>query len=87
MAPESFEKTEFMTHSDLYEFVVMPFGLCNAPSTFQRLMERVLDGLARDICTVYLGDMLVMAATFEEHLHNLKSVFDCLQCWTSLETI
>ena len=79
MAPESVEKTAFATHSGLYEFVVMPFGLCNAPSTFQRLMERVLTGLARDICTVYLDDILVMGATFEEHLFNLRCVFDRLR--------
>ena len=68
MAPESVEKTAFTTHSGLYEFAVMPFGLCNAPATFQRLMERVLAGLARNTCTVYLDDILVMGATFEEHL-------------------
>ena len=79
MAPSSIEKTAFVTPSGLYEFVVMPFGLCNAPSTFQRLMERVLEGLARDICTVYLDDILVMGGTFEEPLHNLCCVFDCLR--------
>ena len=78
MAPGSIEKTAFATHSGLYEFVVMPFGLCNAPSTFQRLMETVLRGLAQDICTVYLDDILVMGTTFEEHLCNLQYVFDRL---------
>lgn len=79
MASESVQKTTFTTHSGLYEFVVMPFGLCNAPSTFQWLMKRVLAGLARDICTVYLDDILVMGTTFEEHLHDLNCVFDHLQ--------
>ena len=74
MPSESIEKTAFATHSGLYEFVVMPFGLCNAPSTFQRLMERVLTGLAQDICIVYLDDILVMGTTFEEHLFNLQCV-------------
>lgn len=46
VAPEDIEKTTFATPSGLYEFLVMPFGLCNAPATFQWLMESVLTGLA-----------------------------------------
>ena len=53
----------------------MPFGLCNAPATFQRLMESVLAGLARSSCTVYLDDILVIGKSFGEHLQNLRSVF------------
>ena len=52
----------------------MPFGLCNAPATFQRLMEAVLAGLARDVCVVYLDDILVMGTTFSEHIVNLAKV-------------
>ena len=79
MDPDSIEKTAFTTHSGLYELVVMLFGLCNAPATFQRLMESVLVGLAREVCVVYLDDILVMGETFEEHLENLASVFDRLR--------
>ena len=79
MHPESREKTAFSTTSGLYEFVAMPFGLCNAPATFQRLMEVVLMGLTREKCVVYLDDILVMGRTFEEHLENLKEVFDRLR--------
>ena len=79
MSPESQEKTAFVTHSGLYEFAVMPFGLCNAPATFQRLMESVLVGLARDTCIVYLDDILVLGKTFQEHLQNLWRVFDRLR--------
>ena len=57
----------------------MPFGLCNAPATFQRLMEAVLAGLARDVCIVYLDDILVMGATFSEHLVNLSRVLTRLR--------
>ena len=57
----------------------MQFGLCNAPATFQRLMETVLAGLARDACMVYLDDILVLGATLEEHLQNLSEVFDRLR--------
>ena len=57
--PQHREKTAFNTGQGLYEFRVMPFGLCNAPSTFQRLMELVLAGLSWDICLAYLDDIVV----------------------------
>ena len=77
--PKSREKTAFIIHEGLYEFLVMPFGLCNAPATLQRLMETVLSGLVRDCCVVYLDDILMMGETFEAHLENLKKVFDRLK--------
>ena len=76
MDAESQEKTAFVTHSGFYEFWVMPFGLCNAPATFQRLMEA---GLARDSCMVYLDDILVIGRTFPDHLRNLSRVFGRLR--------
>ena len=75
MSPEAQEKTAFNTPNGLYEFVSMPFGLCNAPATFQRLMEVVMHGLARECCMVYMDDTLVLGKTFEEHLENLSKVF------------
>ena len=74
MSPESKEKTAFITHEGLYEFCVMPFGLCNVPATFQRLMGRVLSGLIPKKCMVYLDDILVVGRTFQEHLDNLREV-------------
>ena len=58
---------------------VMPFGLCNAPATFQRLMEMVLAGLTSKKCFVYLDDILVMGSSFEEHLDNLTEVLQRLR--------
>ena len=79
MAAESQEKTAFATYSGLYEFTVMPFGLCNAPATFQRLMETVLAGLARKTSMEYIDDILVFSKTFEEHLTHLEQVFSRLR--------
>ena len=73
--PKSREKTAFVTHSGLFEFSVMPFGLKNAPATFQRLIETVLSGLIRHVCLDYLDDIIVTGRTFDEHLANLRSVF------------
>ena len=74
MEVSSREKTAFVTHCGLYEFQKMPFGLVNAPATFQRLMEIMLSGLARDGCHVYLDDVLVFGSTLEEHNQNLVRV-------------
>ena len=62
----------------LWQFTVMAFGLCNAPATFERLMEKVLRGLSYNICLVYLDDIIVHSKTFSDHLHNLQQVFDRL---------
>ena len=74
--PESRKKTAFIIHAGLFEFNVMPFGLRNAPSCFQRLMEYVLRGLNWRIALIYLDDVLVYSRTFEEHLQHLRLVFD-----------
>ena len=70
MHPDSQEKTAFATHSGLYEFRVMPFGLCNSPATFQRLMDTILSGLIPKSCMVYIDDVLVIGKTFAEHLEQ-----------------
>ena len=60
MDASSQEKTAFATYSGLYEFRVMPFGLCNSPAAFQRFMESVLSRLTQKICMVYIDDVLVI---------------------------
>ena len=70
------EKTAFTTRHGLFEFQVMAFGLCNAPSTFQRLMAFVLAGLQWQTCLVYLDDVIVFGRDFEEHLVRLREVFE-----------
>ena len=71
MSPEHREKTAFCTTEGLFEFNVMPFGLCNAPATFQRLMNMVLAGLQWSSCFVYLDDIIVIGKTFEDHRMDL----------------
>ena len=77
---EDKEKTAFRTRSgQLYEFNQLPFGLCNAPATFSRLMDRTLAGLAWNICLYYLDDIIVFSATWAEHIQRLKAVFERLR--------
>ena len=74
------EKTAFRTSSwQLYEFNQVPFGLCNAPATFSRLMDRVLSGLHWETCLFYLDDIIVFSSTWEEHLARLRQVFERLR--------
>ena len=72
-------KTAFVCHKGLYEFVRMPFGLCNAPAIFQRVMEAVLHDLIGVACFVYLDDVVVFGKTPAEHAHNLSLVFERIQ--------
>ena len=71
---EDREKTAFASRQGLFEFKVMPFGLCNAPATFERLMEIVLAGLNWQVCLIYLDDVIVIGKTFENMIQNLDMV-------------
>ena len=77
--PKDREKTAFCTPEGLFEFKVMPFGLCNAPATFQRLMDMVLAGVQWTSCLVYIDDVVILGKTFKEHLQNLVAVFKRLR--------
>lgn len=76
---EDREKTAFVTKEGLYQFKKMPFGLCNAPGTFQRLMDRVLDHKHRSYALVYLDDINIYSQTLEDHLVHLRLVFEALE--------
>jgi hypothetical protein len=73
--PDDKDKTAFLAGQVLWQFTVVPFGLCNAPATFERLMETVLRGLTYNSCLVYLDDVILVGHTCQEHLLNLWEVF------------
>lgn len=75
MHPKDREKTAFVTRYGMYEFNVMPFGLCNAPATFQRLMDKVYKDIAWKFVVVYLDDTIIYSRTFNDHLKHLREVF------------
>ena len=60
----------------MYEFLRMPYGLCNAPATFQRLMQNCLGELNLTYALVYLDDMIVYSKMAEDHLRRLQAVFE-----------
>ena len=74
MKPEDAPKTAFSTPHGHYEFVRMPFGLCNAPATFQRLMDHTLTGLQGTEMFVYLDDIVLYASSLTEHLIKFKKL-------------
>ncbi|KFD45138.1 hypothetical protein M513_13985 [Trichuris suis] len=71
-------KTAFVTPDGLFQFKKMPFGLCNAPASFSRLMDQVLGDLKWTACLSYMDDILVFSATFDEHVARLKAVLSAL---------
>ena len=81
LSQESKIKTAFATHSGLFQFRVMPFGLCNAPANFERLMDRVLQGLRWFRCFIYLDDIISFGSTFDDALANLILIFQRLRSY------
>ena len=77
--PDDIPKTAFSTDFGHYEFKRMPFGLKNAPSTFQRLMNFVLKDLVNKICFVYLDDIVILGTFLQEYLENIEKVFKRLR--------
>src|SRR6185436_3940034 len=76
---EDKKKTAFITKYGLYEFNVMPFGLCNAPATFQRLIDKLMKKYLGKFVLAYLDDLTIYSKTFDEHVKHLAIVFQVLR--------
>ncbi|GBN06046.1 Retrovirus-related Pol polyprotein from transposon 17.6 [Araneus ventricosus] len=77
--PDDKDKTAFVCPFGMFRYKRMPFGLKNAPATFQRLMDQFRNGLPTVNILVYFDDIVVLSETFEQHIQDLKMVFDRLR--------
>ena len=73
------DKTSFSTDSGTYRFCRMPFGLCNAPATFQRLMQVILEPVLNKFAMVYLDDIIIYSPNFDTHLTHIAEVLFLIQ--------
>jgi hypothetical protein len=76
MVEEDKEKTAFVCSQGLFEYNVMPFGLRNAPGTFQRLMDEVLREFIGKFVVVYIDDIMIYSKSFEEHMEHIEKVLN-----------
>ena len=79
VAPEDRDKTTFTCHSGTYRYLRMPFGLRNAPATFQRALDIILSGVRWQTCLIYLDDVIVFSKTKEQHVRDVDRVLTLLR--------
>jgi hypothetical protein len=79
MHPDNVEKTTFQTQQGMFEFLIMPFGLPNAPTTFQLLMNEGLESFMRRFVLVFFDDILIYSSSWSKHLRHVRLVLAKLQ--------
>jgi hypothetical protein len=79
MHPADISKTTFRTHQGQFKFLVMPFSLTNAPSTFQALMNDILKPFIRKSVLVFFDDILIFSSTWAQHLQHVKQDLQVLR--------
>lgn len=79
MSEDSICKTALSTRYGTFEYIVVPFGLTNAPPTFMRAMHNIFHDLLDNSVILYLDDILIFSRSVEEHLSHLRKVFEKLR--------
>ena len=79
MRKEDIKKTVFKTHYGLYESLIVPFGVTNAPAQFMNLMNDLLQDFLDEFVLVFLDDILVYSQSMEDHAEHLRKLFQCLR--------
>ena len=78
MHPDDRDKTTFTSHYGIYRFLRLPFGLRNAPATFQRAIDIILSGVKWKTCLVYLDDVIVFSKSRQDHLSHVAEALTLL---------
>ncbi|MGZ5547959.1 MAG: RNase H-like domain-containing protein [Nitrososphaeraceae archaeon] len=79
MHPDDREKTAIITHNGLFHFVRMPFGLCNAPATFLRVVDQAFRDCIRKFIMPYFDDITIYSTSFEDHLTHIRETFNIMR--------